>query len=164
MCSGYLNIELQNHIIAGVERDLKRSPSPTLLLKQAPCNRLHRWVSRWVLNISIVGDSTTALGNLFQYSVIFTINKFFCMFVWNFVCSSFRPLFLVLLLLATRKNLASFICLPFPLDIYKHCSDPSSVFFSPGWTDPGYSIFPHTGDAPGPLSPLWPSTGGLGGN
>ena len=44
-------------------------------LVQPPCrsrvtySRLHRTLSRWVLNISTEGDSTTSLGSLFQCSV-----------------------------------------------------------------------------------------------
>ncbi|XP_068552831.1 SH2 domain-containing protein 1A isoform X2 [Anas acuta] len=32
-------------------------------------------------------------------------------------------------------------------------------FFSQGSTDPGLSASPHRGDAPGPISSLWPSAG-----
>ena len=39
------------------------------LMKQVPYTRLYSNVSRWVLNISIEGDSTTSLGSLFQCSV-----------------------------------------------------------------------------------------------
>jgi len=46
-----------------------------------------------------------------------------------------------------------------PSDIYKYLPDLFSVFFSTVWTDPGYSAFPHTGDAPCSLSSLWSSTG-----
>ena len=35
-------IKSQNHRITGVGRDLKRTSSPTPLLKQVPYNRLHR--------------------------------------------------------------------------------------------------------------------------
>ena len=40
-------------------------------------SRLHRTLSRWVLNISREGDSTTSLGSLFQCSVtlIFELEK-----------------------------------------------------------------------------------------
>ena len=53
-------------------------------------------MSRQVLNISIERDSSTSLDNLFQCSITSIINNFFCMFVQNFLCSSFRPLLLVL--------------------------------------------------------------------
>lgn len=43
-----------------VGRDLKWSSRTTSLLRQVLCNRLHRWASRWVLNISVEGDSTTS--------------------------------------------------------------------------------------------------------
>ena len=46
-----------------------------------------------VLNISREGDSAALLDNLFQCSV--TI-KLFLLFSWNFPCSSFCPLPLVL--------------------------------------------------------------------
>ena len=104
----------QNHRIAGVGRDLKRPLSPTPLLKQVFYNKLHRWVSRQALDIFLEGDSITPLGNLFQCSVTLTIKKFFCMFVWNFLCSSFKPLLLVLLLLTTVKSMVSPIYLPPP--------------------------------------------------
>ena len=40
-------------------------------------SRLHRTLSRWVLNISREGDSTTSLGSLFQCSVTLRVKKFF---------------------------------------------------------------------------------------
>ena len=40
------------------------------------------------------------------------LKNLFHMFVWNFLCSSFRPLLLVLSLPTTEKRLASSICLP----------------------------------------------------
>jgi len=58
-------------------------------------------------------DSTTSLGNLCQCSVTLTV-KIFHVLVWNFLCSSFRPLLLVLSLHTTKKSLASSICLPLP--------------------------------------------------
>ena len=106
--------ELANHRIAGVGRDFKSSSSPTALLKQLSYSRSHRQASRWILNVFIEGDSTTSLGNLFQCSVTLMVKKFFHMFVWNFLYSSFRPLLLVLLLHTTEKSLASSICLPAP--------------------------------------------------
>ena len=51
------------------------------MLKQVPYNRLHRQTSKWVLNISIEGDSTASLGNLFLRSITLTVKKFFHMFV-----------------------------------------------------------------------------------
>jgi len=116
---------------------------------------LPRTVSSWLLNISREGGS---LGNLFHCSITLTV-KFFCMFVWNFCVQvlghySFSY-HCALPWRAWPHSFASHL----PLDIYKHLSDLSSVFFSPGWTDPGYSNFPHTGDAPGPSSSLWPSIG-----
>ena len=78
----------QNHRIAGVGRDHKIS-SPTALLKQVPYSRSHAQVSRWVLIISIEGDSTSYLSNLLQHTVIPLVKKIFCMLVWNFLRSSF---------------------------------------------------------------------------
>ena len=95
-----LSLQSQNHRIAEVGRDLKRSLSPTPLPKQVPYNRSHRQASRQLLNISVEGDSTASLGSLFQCSVNHTVNKFFCMSVWNFLCLSFRPLLLVLSMLS----------------------------------------------------------------
>ena len=52
-------------------------------LVQPPCksrvtySRLHRTLSRQVLNISREGDSTTSLGSLFQCSVTLRVKKFF---------------------------------------------------------------------------------------
>ncbi|XP_048154063.1 uncharacterized protein LOC125323267 isoform X2 [Corvus hawaiiensis] len=54
--------------------------------------------------LSSEGDSTTSLGNLFQFSVTSTVKKFF-IFRWNFLCLSFCPLPLVLLLGTTDKRL-----------------------------------------------------------
>ena len=80
-----------------------------------PFSSSHRWASRCVLYISKEGYSTTSLGNLLLCCITFTIKNFFCMFVWNFLCSSFRPLLLVLSLHTTEKSLASSLCLPLPL-------------------------------------------------
>ena len=46
-------------------------------------SRLHRTLSRRVLNISREGDSTTSLGSLFQCSVTLRGKKFFLMFRRN---------------------------------------------------------------------------------
>ena len=87
--------------------------SSTPLLKQVPYNRLHRQASRWVLNISIEGGSTTSLGSLFLCSNTHSVKKFFHRFVWNSLYSNFRPLRLILLQHTTEESLASSICLPF---------------------------------------------------
>jgi len=89
-------------------------------LVKPPCwsrvtySRLHRTLSRQVLNISKEGDSTTSLGNLFQCSVTLRGKKFFLMFRGNFLCFSLCPLSLLLLLGTTEKSLA-----------------PSSIIFTP---------------------------------
>jgi len=81
-------------------------------LVQPPCrsrvtySRLHRILSRWVLNISREGDSTTYLGSLFQCSVTLRGKKFFLMFRRNFLCFNLCPLPLVLSLGTTEKSLA----------------------------------------------------------
>ena len=69
-------------------------------------SRLHRTLSRWVLNISREGDSTTSLGRLFQGSITLRGKKFFLMFRRNFLGFSLCPLPLVLSLGTTEKSLA----------------------------------------------------------
>jgi len=75
----------QNHKIIGVGRDLLNTSN--LLLKQDPYSRSHSKASRLVLNPHR-GDSTTPLDSLFPVLTL-AIKKFFCMHVWNFLCSSF---------------------------------------------------------------------------
>jgi len=48
--------ESQNQRMAGVGRDLCGSPSPTPGRSRVTQSRLHRTVSRWVLNISREGE------------------------------------------------------------------------------------------------------------
>ena len=68
-------------------------------LVQPPCrsrvtySRLHRTLSRQVLNISREGESTTSLGNLVQCSVILKVKKFFLMFSCNFTESQNHRMF-----------------------------------------------------------------------
>ena len=69
------------------------------------CSRLHRTLSRQVLNISREGDSTTSLGSLFQCSVTLRWKKFFLIFRRNFLCFRLCPLPLVLPLGTTEKSL-----------------------------------------------------------
>lgn len=68
-----INTELQR--LEGTSRD---HPSPTPLLIQVPYSRLHRQVSRQVLNISREGDPTISVGGLFQSPVNFTVRYFSC--------------------------------------------------------------------------------------
>jgi len=89
------------------------------LLKQVCNSKSHRMMPRGVLNISTEGDCVTSVGSLFQCSIALTV-KFFPMLVQNFLCSSSRPLLLVLLLCTTEKSLASSICLP-PLLVSLFC-------------------------------------------
>ena len=84
----------QNHWIR-VGKDLWRW-SPTPLLKQVPYSRLHRKVSRRVLNISI-RDLTASLDSLFQCSVTLTVKEIFLMFRWKLLSSSLCTVSLVLL-------------------------------------------------------------------
>jgi len=48
----------RNHSMVGVGRDLCGSPTPTPCRSRVTYSRLHRTLSRWVLNISREGDST----------------------------------------------------------------------------------------------------------
>ena len=100
--------ESQNHRMVGLEG------TSVGHLVQPPCqSRLHRTLSRQVLNISRE-ESTTSLGNLFQCSITLRGKKFFLMFRGNFLCFSLCPLSLLLLLGTTEKSLA-----------------PSSIIFTP---------------------------------
>ena len=67
-------------------------------------SRLHRTLSRRVLNISREGVSTTSLGSLFQCSVTLRGKKFFLMFRQNFLCFSLCPLPLANLALNTSRE------------------------------------------------------------
>ena len=81
-------------------------------LVQPPCwsrvtySRLHKTLSKQVLNTSRVGDSANSLGSLFQCSVTLRVKKFFLMFRRNFIFFSLCPLSLVLSLGTTEKSLA----------------------------------------------------------
>lgn len=61
-------------------------------------SRLVRTISRWFLNISMDGDSTTPLGNLYLCLVTPTVKRWGLMFRGNCLCFSFWPLSLVLTL------------------------------------------------------------------
>jgi len=65
----------QNHRAVRVGRDLCGSSSPTLCRSRVTTSRLHRTLSRWVLNISREGDSTTSLGSLLQCSGTLRVKK-----------------------------------------------------------------------------------------
>lgn len=115
------------------------------------------WIQMVLEFISSEGDSTTCLGNVFQYSVTCAIKKFF-IFSWNFLCISFYPLLLALLLSTTEKDLAP-TSDTLPLHAVRHWWGPLSVVSSPGWPGPAPSAFPHKRDAPVTSSTLLSSTG-----
>jgi len=71
------SLSAQNHRMVGVGRDLCGSPSPTHCPSRVTQSRLHRTMSRRVLNISREGDSTASLGSLCQGSVTLRGKKFF---------------------------------------------------------------------------------------
>jgi len=97
-----------------------------LCQSRVTCSRLHRTLTRQVLNISRGGDSTTSLGSLFQCSVTLRGKKFFLMFRRKFLCFSLCPLPLVLSL-GTTKRVWPHPLDTHPSDIYKHLLHP--LFF-----------------------------------
>ena len=90
---------------------------------------LHRVSSRWVLNISREGDSTTPLGSLFQDSVTLRVKKF----------APFAPLSCHW---APLKRVWPHPPHTHPSDIYKHLLGPLAAFSSSGWTSPAPSASP----------------------
>ena len=133
-------IHSQNHKMAEVGRDLWRSLCPS---------QLPRTASRWPLNISEDGDSTTSLGNLCQCLITLTGKKCFLMFRGNLLCFCLCPLLLVMSLGTTGRSLA--LSAMYPPFRYI-CWDPPWAFSSPCWTIPALSTFPHGRDAPDPAS------------
>jgi len=103
-------LQALSHRMLGVRRDLCGSSSPTPCRSRVTYRRLHRALSRQVLNISREGDSTTSLGSQFQCSVTLRVKKLFLMFRRNFMCFSLCPLPLVLSLGTTEKSLAPSSC------------------------------------------------------
>jgi len=108
ICCCYLNSELLSFSPRITECSGLEGTSVGHLV-QPPCqsrvtySRLHRTLSRRVLNISREGDSTASLGSLFQGSVTLRGKKFFLMFRQNFLCFNLCPLPLVLLLGTTEE-------------------------------------------------------------
>jgi len=100
-------ISQHNHRMVGVGNDLWGSPSPTPYRSRVTQSRLHRTLSRRVLNISREGDSTATLGSLGQCSITLRGKKFFLMFRRNFLCFGLCPLPLVLSLGTTGEMLQS---------------------------------------------------------
>ena len=110
----YLKVQLavENHKITesqivGFGRDLWDHLVQTPCQSRVTQSRLHRTLSRQVLNISRERHSTTSLGNLFHCSVTLRGKKFFLMFRQIFLCFSLSLLPLVLSLGTTEKSLAS---------------------------------------------------------
>ena len=123
--------------------------------KAGSYNRLHRKMSIWVSSISIEGNSTTSVGNLFQCSITLTS----CMFVWNFKFSIFRPLLFVFSLYNAEKSLTSSLCLPPPFSYLQTLArpPPHSSFSQAEQTQATQPFLIR--DAPHSLSSLWPSVG-----
>jgi len=94
-------------------------------------SRLHRTVSRQVLNISREGESTTPLGSLFQCSVTLRVKKFFLMFRWN-SCVSLCALCPLSCRWAPLKRVWPHPPDIHPSDIYRHLEGALSAFFSSG--------------------------------
>jgi len=69
----------------GLEGTCGDSPVQPLCQSRVTQSRLHKTLSRRVLNISREGDSTTSLGSLGQCSVTLRGKKFFLTFSWNFL-------------------------------------------------------------------------------
>ncbi|KAK4832342.1 hypothetical protein QYF61_021871 [Mycteria americana] len=83
-------------------------------LVQPPCSsratysKFPRTMSRQILNISKLGDSTTSTGSLCQCSVTFVVQKCFLMFRGNLLCFRLCPLPLVLSPGTNARSLAPF--------------------------------------------------------
>lgn len=75
-------------------------------------SRLARTLPRWLLNIMWEGNSTSILGNLCQFSVIFSVKTCSLMFRGN-IRFSFCSSLLMLSLGTTEKSLALFFLHPF---------------------------------------------------
>ena len=70
----------QNHRMLGLEGTSVGHLVQHPRRSRVTYSRLQRTLSRWVLNISREGDSTTSLGSLCQCSVTLRVKKFFLMF------------------------------------------------------------------------------------
>jgi len=111
--------ESQRHQITGVGRDLWRS-SPTTLLKQVPCNRLHRKVSRLVLSISRERDFTASLGSLFQCYINLRVKETCSHVPMEQNCVTFCARYPLFCLWAALKRALPHSLNNYPLDICKH--------------------------------------------
>ena len=112
----------QNHLIvvdSGNSEDHPVQPPSTAV----PNSRLHKKVSRRVLNISR-GDSTTSPGSLFQCPV--TLSQWRCFYA----TSSFNSLPLTPSLHNTEKSLAPFVWLPLITYLWTVIRSPLSLSFS----------------------------------
>ena len=136
--------------VVKVGRNLWRSSCPIPLLKHGHLDPgLPRTMSRWLLNISKDGGSTTSLSNLCQCLVTCTVKKCFPMFGGNLLCFSVCTLPLVLSLGTTEKGLA--LSSLHPRFRYFHTLMRSPwAFSSPGCTVPALSAVPYIWGAPTP--------------
>lgn len=62
---------------------------PTLVQGRGSCSRFLTAMFSWVLSISMDGNYTTSLGNLFHCLITLTIEKLFLIFRWNFLSFEF---------------------------------------------------------------------------
>lgn len=79
-------IHLHNHRMVEAGRDFWRSSCPIPVLKQAYLEQSAQTMSRRFSSVSKDSNLTTAIGHLFQCSVILTVNRCFLMFRQNLPC------------------------------------------------------------------------------
>jgi len=76
----------QDHKVVEIGRDIWRSSGPIPCSSRVSCSRFLRSLTSQILSISKDGDSTTSLGNPFQYSVTLTVTKVFSCVQVAFPC------------------------------------------------------------------------------
>lgn len=147
----------QNHKNTGCcWRQLWGLSGPTPCSSRATQSQLPSAVSKRLLSMSKVGDSTTSLGTLCQSSVTLTGKKCFLMCRGNLLCSGLCPWPLVLPLGTTGKSqalsfshfliLLSFLCsrLDSPsshsLSLHEKCSSPLFIRVALCWTHSSMSM------------------------